>query len=75
MGISRVAVATLLVNAVQNTAMHDTRNTIAVGGSASNFVRNVAIASDNPEAYNMAQTITILEHTNDNCFQLNSYDT
>ena len=53
MGISRVAVATLLVNAVQNTAMQDTRNTIAGSGSVSNFVRNDAIASDNPEAYNM----------------------
>jgi len=59
MGISSVAVATLLVNAVQNTDMQDTRNTIAAGGSALNCVRNVAIASDNPEAYNMAQTITM----------------
>jgi len=33
-GISRVAVATLLVNAVQNTDMHVTRNTITGGGSA-----------------------------------------
>jgi len=53
-GIRRVAVATLLVNAVQNTAIQDTRNTIAAGGNASNRVRNVAMASDNPECYNTA---------------------
>jgi len=46
----RVAVATLLVNAVQNTAMHDTKKTIAGSGSESNLVRNDAIASDNPDA-------------------------
>jgi len=57
MGISRVAVATLLVKAVQNTAMHDTRNTIAAGGSVSNVFRNDAIEADNPECYNIPPTV------------------
>jgi len=53
MGISRVAVATLLVNVVQKTAMLDTRNTIKGGSSVSNVFRNDAIEADNPEAYNV----------------------
>jgi len=48
-GISRVAVATLLVNAVQNTDMHVTRSTITGGDSFENVCRNVAISSDNSE--------------------------
>ena len=57
-GTSRVAVATLLVNAVQNTDMHVTRNTITGGGSAWNVCRNDAISSDNLECYNTALTKT-----------------
>lgn len=53
-GISRVAVATLLVNAVQNTAMHDTRNTIRAGSSVFSSRRAIAISSDNLECCSTA---------------------
>ena len=48
----------MLVNAVQNTAMHDTRNTVAAGGRPSSDFKKFAISSDRPDTYNTAWTKT-----------------
>jgi len=55
-GISSVAVAILLVNAEQNTAMHVTRRTVTGCGRVSKVLRNDAIDADKPEAYNTIVT-------------------
>jgi len=73
-GMSSVAVATLLVKAVQKTAMHDTRNTIAAGGNARNCVKNSAMAFDNSECYNSHTQTTdgqsMRQHFNTIVFQI-----